>query len=100
MGVYNLTDCAVCIHLAKSHNAKFQELVRLLSPRPSEDFLHHYDIISVLINSVGEGMRWKKVLKADPTDWLLEEEDPSVRYLALRDIVEAAGNQLQSNWIQ
>jgi hypothetical protein len=32
---------------------------------------------------------WKKALKADPTDWLLEESDPCIRYLALRDIVEA-----------
>jgi hypothetical protein len=32
---------------------------------------------------------WKKALKADPTDWLLEPDDPGVRYLALRDIVEA-----------
>ncbi|MHB1314746.1 MAG: nitrogen fixation protein NifH [Christensenellales bacterium] len=29
---------------------------------------------------------WKAVLKADPTDWLLEEENPSVRYFALKDI--------------
>ena len=32
---------------------------------------------------------WKKQLNADPTDWLLEEDNPAVRYLALRDIVEA-----------
>ena len=32
---------------------------------------------------------WKKSLKADSTDWLLEPDDPGVRYLALRDIVEA-----------
>jgi hypothetical protein len=32
---------------------------------------------------------WKKQLKADPTDWLLEPDDPGVRYLALRDIVDA-----------
>lgn len=32
---------------------------------------------------------WKKLLKADPTDWLLEAEDPAVRYLTLRDIVDA-----------
>jgi len=32
---------------------------------------------------------WKKLLKADPTDWLLEPTDP-VRYLALRDIVDAS----------
>lgn len=31
---------------------------------------------------------WKKVLKAYPTDWLLEPDNPGVRYLALRDIVE------------
>ncbi len=30
---------------------------------------------------------WKAVLKADPTQWLLEEEDPSVRYLALKDLL-------------
>lgn len=30
---------------------------------------------------------WKSVLKADPTDWLLESENPSVRYFALRDIM-------------
>ncbi len=32
---------------------------------------------------------WKKLLKADPTDWLLEPEDPAVRYVALRDVVDA-----------
>ena len=32
---------------------------------------------------------WKKLLKADPTDWLLEPDDPGPRYLALRDLVEA-----------
>jgi hypothetical protein len=30
---------------------------------------------------------WKSVLKADPTDWLLEEENPSVRYFTLVDIL-------------
>jgi hypothetical protein len=29
---------------------------------------------------------WKRMLKADPTDWLLEEDNPSVRYYALTDI--------------
>ena len=28
----------------------------------------------------------KSVLKADPTAWLLEEDNPSVRYLTLTDI--------------
>jgi len=31
---------------------------------------------------------WKTVLKADPTDWLLEEENPSVRYFTLKDIFD------------
>lgn len=30
---------------------------------------------------------WKGVLKKDPTDWLLEPENPSVRYFTLRDII-------------
>jgi len=30
---------------------------------------------------------WKGILKADPTDWLLEEDNPTVRYLTLRDIL-------------
>jgi hypothetical protein len=33
---------------------------------------------------------WKSVLKADPTAWLLEESNPSVRYFTLRDILGAA----------
>ena len=31
---------------------------------------------------------WKTNLKADPTEWLLEEENPSVRYFALKDILD------------
>jgi hypothetical protein len=30
---------------------------------------------------------FKSILKADPTEWLLEENNPSVRYYALRDIL-------------
>ncbi|HEY96943.1 MAG TPA: nitrogen fixation protein NifH [Dehalococcoidia bacterium] len=43
---------------------------------------------------MAERQDWKKVLKADPTDWLLEPDDPGVRYLALRDIVEAGTAEL------
>jgi hypothetical protein len=32
-------------------------------------------------------MSWKQHLKADPLPWLLEESEPGVRYLALRDIL-------------
>ena len=31
-------------------------------------------------------MAWKRILKADPTDWLLEPEDLSVRFWALQDL--------------
>ena len=31
---------------------------------------------------------WKSLLKADPTNWLLEKENPSVRYLALTEILD------------
>lgn len=32
------------------------------------------------------------MLKADPTDWLLEEENPSVRYFTLTDVLNKASN--------
>ena len=31
---------------------------------------------------------WRTQLRADPTDWLLEEENPSVRYFTLKDILD------------
>ncbi len=31
-------------------------------------------------------MGWKNILKADPTTWLLEKENPSIRYYTLKDI--------------
>ncbi len=31
---------------------------------------------------------WKSILKADPTNWLLEEENPSVRYFTLTEILD------------
>ncbi len=31
---------------------------------------------------------WKSFLKAEPTDWLLEGDNPSVKYLTLREILE------------
>jgi hypothetical protein len=35
---------------------------------------------------------WKAALKADPTNWLLEEDNPSVRYFTLRDILDRPQN--------
>ena len=31
-------------------------------------------------------MGWKSILKDDPTGWLLEGDNPSVRFYTLRDI--------------
>ncbi len=31
---------------------------------------------------------WRATLKADPTEWLLEEDNPSVRYFTLIDILD------------
>ena len=39
---------------------------------------------------------WKSVLKADPTDWLLEKDNPSVRYFALTDILERSEDDPQA----
>jgi hypothetical protein len=36
---------------------------------------------------------WKSFLNADPTDWLLEEDNPSVRYLTLVDILERPASE-------
>ncbi len=31
---------------------------------------------------------WKSYLRADPTEWLLETNNPSVRYFTLRNLLE------------
>jgi hypothetical protein len=31
---------------------------------------------------------WKSVLKADPVDWLLEKDNPSVRYFTLSQLLD------------
>jgi hypothetical protein len=39
--------------------------------------------------NAGAGMAdWKKQLKADATDWLLEEDNPSVRYFTLTELLD------------
>ncbi len=35
---------------------------------------------------------WKSFLKADPTDWLLEEDNLSVRYFTLTEILNKPQN--------
>jgi hypothetical protein len=36
--------------------------------------------------------KWQKVLKADPTEWLLEEDNPSIRFLTLTEIQDKPTN--------
>jgi len=38
---------------------------------------------------------WKSLLKADPTKWLLEKENPSVRYFALKHILDKPENDTE-----
>jgi hypothetical protein len=38
---------------------------------------------------------WKSLLKADPTDWLLEPENPSVRYWTLVDVLGRPGDDAE-----
>jgi hypothetical protein len=38
---------------------------------------------------------WKSYLNADPIKWLLEENNPSVRYFTLRDILDRPENDLE-----
>ena len=38
---------------------------------------------------------WKSLSKADPTDWLLDKDDPSVRYFTLTDILEKSENNIE-----
>lgn len=45
---------------------------------------------------MGKGEDWKGVLKADPTKWLLGEENTVVRYWALRDLVGASEEKVKA----
>ncbi len=36
--------------------------------------------------------KWKSLLNKDPTNWLLEKNNPSVRYLTLTEILNKSKN--------
>jgi Prenyltransferase and squalene oxidase repeat len=38
---------------------------------------------------------WTQILKESPIDWLLEESNPSIRYFALKEILDKSGNDPQ-----
>lgn len=49
------------------------------------------------MEKTGSSMRGKgDVLRADPSDWLLEEENPVVRFWALRDLVGASRREVEA----
>ena len=37
-------------------------------------------------------MSWKNILKTSPIEWLLEKENPSVRYFTLKDLLNKEEN--------
>ena len=38
---------------------------------------------------------WKTVLKADPTKWLLEKDNPSVRYFTLKEVMDKSESDVE-----
>ncbi|MGZ7210468.1 MAG: nitrogen fixation protein NifH, partial [Methanobacterium sp.] len=38
---------------------------------------------------------WKRYLNADPVEWLLKEDNPSVRYFTLLDILNKQSNDFE-----
>ena len=40
-------------------------------------------------------MPWKNLLRSDPLQWLLESENPGIRYLALRDLLDLSPEDKQ-----
>ena len=40
-------------------------------------------------------MNWKSFLTSNPIEWLLEEENPSVRYFTLKDILNKPCNDFE-----
>ncbi len=43
---------------------------------------------------VGRVSDWRSILKADPTEWLLERDNPSVRYFTLTEILDKPENDI------
>lgn len=43
---------------------------------------------------VGNVSDWRSILNADPTEWLLEKQNPSVRYFTLNEILDKPENDI------
>ena len=48
--------------------------------------------ISIVTQMKEAEMSWRDQLNGDPLPWLLEQDDPGIRYLALRDLVDSSPN--------
>jgi len=46
---------------------------------------------------MGRQNGWENLMKADPTEWLLEDENRVVRYWALRDIASASEEEVEAS---
>lgn len=51
-------------------------------------------IISLPESLPGKMIDWTSRVRTDSIEWLLEEKDPTVRYLALRDLMRVKGKEL------
>jgi hypothetical protein len=49
-------------------------------------------------NASNASNAWSEGLNGDPTDWLLEPDDPAVRHLALRDLLDRPPDDLDILW--
>lgn len=48
--------------------------------------------LGAIINSEMDSPTWRSQLKGDPLPWLLEENQPEVRYLTLRDLMDKSSD--------
>ena len=49
----------------------------------------------ILFAELNQKLKWKSLLNKDPTDWLLEKNNPSVRYYTLTEILDKPENNQQ-----
>jgi hypothetical protein len=53
---------------------------------------HSFELLQRYQDAVKDLRGWNSLLKADPTEWLLGEDNPSVRYFTLTDVLKTSEN--------
>jgi len=71
----------------------FDSLQRVVT-RVTEKFCSMQEVLKVR-NKRGAMRNWKSLLKADPVPWLLEEDNPPVKYFTLIDILDRPLDDLE-----